>query len=138
MIHRQLIHGRIRTVIMVLILAVVCLSGFYMKNQIEQAMVTMNEIRSMTETVSTLAEDATELTKNVSDTVAKLNTDEINTVITNMKDVSESLKGTVDALDIESLNTAVSNMNDVAENLNSVASLLNGAADALKGLFGKQ
>ena len=99
-------------------------------------MSTVESIYTMTQNVNSLAGEVSELTKNVSDTVATLNTDEINTVIENMSGLSESLKGTVEALDIEGLNTAVSNMSTVAENLTSVASLLNGAAEALQNLFG--
>ena len=136
LLKKQLIHGRIRTVIMVLMLAVLVLGSLYIKSKVDEAMSTVESIYTMTQNVNSLAGEVSELTKNVSDTVATLNTDEINTVIENMSSLSESLKGTVEALDIEGLNTAVSNMSTVAENLTSVASLLNGAAEALQNLFG--
>ena len=137
LLKKQLIHGRIRTIIMVLILAVFVISAWYMKAKIDEAMTTVASIYTMTQNVNSLAEEVSELTINVSETVDKLDTDEINVVISNMSSVSESLKGSVEALNVDGLNEAVSNMNDVAENLNSVATLLNGAADALSSLFGK-
>ena len=133
---KQLWHGRIRTLIMLFVLGVTITMCLYIRSTVKDAMKTVDAIYGMTQTATELAGQVSDLTKDISDTVDALDTEEINVLISNMSDVSASLKGSVEALDVDGLNEAVTNMNDVAENLSSVASLLNGAADTLKGIFG--
>ena len=136
LLKKQLVHARFASIVLVLVLAVAVAFTLYMRPRVNKMMNTVDSVYAMTQEITTLSSDLADLTEDISDTVNKLDIDSMNSILENMSDVSGVIKGTVDAMDVDALNTAIENMNEVVGNLNSVVSLLNSAADALKGLFG--
>ncbi len=138
LLKKQLLHSRLRTLILFLMLGCVVFSVFFVRGKVNEVM----------ETFSSTAEVLNETAESVKDAMATI--ESMNTTIDGVEVVIVQVKEILDGIDFEALNTTITNMESVSaaldrdiqainidelesaiENLNGVATVLNNAAQKL-------
>ena len=102
LLKKQLLHSRLRTLILFLILAVVTFSAFFIRGKVSEAMETFHDV---TETLDETAE-------RVQGAMATI--ESMNTTIDGVEVVIVQVREILDDLDLEAINTTVQNMESVS------------------------
>ena len=147
LLKKQLLHSRLRTLILFLILAVVTFSAFFIRGKVSEAMETFHDV---TETLDETAErvqgamatiesmnttiDGVEVViVQVREILDDLDLEAINTTVQNMESVSAALDRDIQAINIDELESAIENLNGVATVLNNAAQKLSEIGDFFSG-----
>jgi len=140
LLKKQLLHDRLRTVILLLMLTVLTLSAFFVRHKVNDAVTTLEETAESVkgamgtiESMNTTVQEVESAVIQVKGILDDIDFDAINATVQNMESVSAALDKDIAAIDIEALESAIENLNGVATVLNNAAQKLSEIGDFFSG-----